>query len=142
MNIFVKLQVFIKNTTFTIKNFRRHKNMTVKERIEASQVYSFYARNPKIFVGTGLTAMDILDAFANAKIESKKIRCINKVCEYLKSNHTILCDDKLLREVVTKVYEKISYYERMEYDFSDIHPCCRPWYQRHFQVRMHEDSDL
>jgi len=74
--------------------------------------------------------------FANANAGGKKIRYINNVCEHLKTNHTILCDDKLLREVVTKVYEKISYYEKMEYDFSDIHPCCLPWHARHFQSRM------
>jgi len=110
--------------------------MTIEDRIKGSEVYSFYVRNPKIFVGTGLTAMDLLAAFANANAGGKKIRYINNVCEHLKTNHTILCDDKLLREVVTKVYEKISYYEKMEYDFSDIHPCCLPWHARHFQSRM------
>jgi len=117
--------------------------MTVKERIENSEVYSFYARNPKHLEGTGLTAMQLVEAWANAEIVSKKARAINMVCEYLKAKYEVRCDDEQLRKVVTTAYEKVAYYERRAgYDFSNLSPIWRPWYQRLFQKRMHGDFDF
>lgn len=118
--------------------------MTVQERIERSEVYLFYVRNPKNLEGTGLTAMQLVEALANAKIAPKKAKYINMVCEYLKAKYDIHCDDEQLRKVVTRAYEKVAYYERKveNYNFSNLSPIWKPWYQRLFQKRMHGDFDF
>ena len=116
--------------------------MTVEERIENSEVCRFFVRNPKHLEGTGLTAVQLIEAWANAKIVSKKARAINMVCEYLKAKYEVRCDDEQLRKVVTTAYEKVAYYERKEeYDFSHLPSFLNPWYQILFQKRMHGDFD-
>lgn len=145
MNPYIELQVFIKNTTFTIKKFfRRHKNMTFQKKIENSEVYRFFARNHNHFKGTGLNAMQLVEALAHSKISTKKSKYINLVCEYLKTKYDILCDDEQLRKLVTKAYEKVTYYEkRVEiYDFSNLSPIWKLWYQRLFQKRINGDFDF
>lgn len=113
--------------------------MTVQERIEKSEVYRFYVRNPKNLDGTGLTAFQLVEALANAKIVSKRAKGISMVCKYLKAKYNVLCDDGYLRKVVEKAYDKVAYYERRDYssDYNDLSSLLSPWYQCHFQKRMH-----
>lgn len=117
--------------------------MTVQERIEKTKVYYFYVHHPKMLEGTGLTPMQIVEAMAKAKIVSKKTLAINSVCEYLKANYVVTCDDEQLCKVVKKAYEKVAYYEKMENDylFSDLSPLMKPWYQCLFQKRMNGEFD-
>lgn len=110
--------------------------MTEKERIQNSEVYRFFVRKPNYLEGSELTPMQLVEALVNAKIVSEKARAVNMVCEYLKKQHDVSCDDEHLYKVVKTAYEKVEFYERKNYDFSNVHPCCTPWYQRLFQMRM------
>ena len=105
--------------------------LTVEERIAKSSVYAFYSRNSHKLDGTGLTPMQLLEGFVNAELDTKKSRCVEIVCDYLKSEHTILCSDEQLRNLVVHAYEKIAYYERIEGDFDELPWFAKRWWYHH-----------
>ena len=116
------------------------KNVTMN--ILNTQVYAFLQRNSeKYLAGSGLTELALLNGFVYARIVSKRSRCIPIICEYLKANNNIICNDEQLVTLVSKVYTIISNYEREECreDYNDLSPLFRPWYIRHFQARMLEE---
>lgn len=108
-----------------------------------TQVYAFLQRNSEKYLsGSGLTELALLNGFVYARIVSKRNRCIPIICEYLKANNNIICNDEHLVTLVSKVYTIINNYEREEYrkDYNDLSPLFRPCYIRHFQARMLEEE--
>ena len=109
--------------------------------ISKTRVYAFLQRNSKKYLaGTGLTEMNLLEGFVYAKIVSKRNRCIPIICEYLKANNNVICNDEQLTALVSKIYTKINDFERESFreEYEDLSPLLRPWYIRHFQARMLE----
>lgn len=115
-----------------------------------SEIYHLYMKKNQKLEGSGLTAMNLLEAFVNPDmLDSKKSRHIKNVCEFLKANYQITCDDEKLHLIAKECYEKIAYYERKVYNPMEqfIDPsrylsiplfayCLKPWYQIVFSKRM------
>lgn len=115
-----------------------------------SEVYRYYERKPQKLEGSALTALVLLEVFVNPDIiVSKKSKHISNVCEFLKANYQISCNDERLHLIVKECYEKISYYERKvsnpldkfndpsQYIAVPAFVCClKPWYQIVYSKRM------